>query len=71
MVLVFPPYSWRFSARTLEPTHAIVFDGADLREKAAANPAFGYDLAMRIGKVLLQRLNAVRAVLVDFHGVTE
>ena len=67
----FPPYCWRFSARTLEATEAITFDGRALREQAAQNPAFGYDLAMRVSKVLLQRLNAVRAVLVDFHGVTE
>jgi CRP-like cAMP-binding protein len=67
----FPPNCWRFSARTLEATEAIAFDGRTLRERAKSNPVFGYDLAMRAGNVLLQRLNAVRAILVDFHGVTE
>jgi len=30
----FPPYCWRFSARTLEATEAITFDGRALREQA-------------------------------------
>ena len=68
---LFPPYRWCFTARTLDPTEASVIDARFLRDCMKANHEFGHEIAMRIGQVLWIRLQAARALLVDFHGVTE
>jgi CRP/FNR family cyclic AMP-dependent transcriptional regulator len=46
---LFPPYQWHFGARAVEPTEAVIFKADALRNKAKENPAFGYDLALRVG----------------------
>ena len=38
---LFPPHQWQFSARAVEPTEAVVFEGNALRNKAKETPAFG------------------------------
>ena len=68
---LYPPYRWRFTARPLEKTEFTALNARILRERISQNREFGYELAMRIGQVVLQRLQATRALLVDFHGVTE
>lgn len=65
---LFPPYRWSFDARTLEPVGAISVDSACLRDKADADPAFGYELMKRLGAVVLQRLAATRVRLLDLYG---
>lgn len=64
----FPPYEWHYSARAIEPTEMIAFQASTLRENAAAHCGFGYDLAMRIGQIMLQRLQATRLQLLDVYG---
>lgn len=61
---LFPPYTWHSTIRAVEQTDAIGWSTADLRKKAAANPAFGYDLACRLSRILHQRLNATYDQLV-------
>jgi hypothetical protein len=39
-----------------------------LRDKAEQNHDFGYDLIKRVSKLLLQRLQETRLLLVDFCG---
>jgi len=68
---LYPPYRWRFTARPLEQVEVTAFDVRILRERVKQNHEFGYELAMRIGQVVWQRLQATRALLVDFHGITE
>ncbi len=68
MSWLFPPYRWSFDARTLEPVGAISVDAACLRDKAEADPAFGYELMKRLGAVLLGRLEATRIRLLDLYG---
>lgn len=68
---LFPPCRWHFSALTLEPTEVTAFDARALRARVKENPEFGYELAWRTGEVAWQRLQATRALLVDFHGITE
>lgn len=51
-----PPFSWHFQARAIEPTHAIVLDGAHLLVTAEQDTEFGYALMKRIAKILIQRL---------------
>lgn len=66
---LFPPYQWHFSARAAEPTQAIVFDADKLRSLAGDNPAFGYCLAIRVGGMVLHRLQSTRVRLLDLCEV--
>lgn len=62
----FPPHTWRFTARALTPTQTISFNVAALREHANANHDFGYDLAVRMGQLMHERLKAACALLEDY-----
>lgn len=62
----YPPHSWRFSARALTATDAIVFDVRALRAHADENHDFGYDLAIRVGQLMHERLKAACALLEDY-----
>ncbi len=64
--LVSPP-RWHFGAVAVEPATAIELDVATLRELAAAHPDFGYALMSRFLQVLLDRLQATRARLLDLY----
>jgi CRP/FNR family cyclic AMP-dependent transcriptional regulator len=64
---LFPPYRWHFSARSHGVTDAVAFDARVLRQYAEANHGYGYELAMRVGQVMLQRLQATREQLVHFY----
>lgn len=61
---LFPPYTWNFSARSLEPGRAIFFYGTWLRERCAEEPALGYELMKRTSAVLVRRLQVTRQELV-------
>lgn len=65
---LFPPYTWKFTARSTDASELIAFGAASLREKAEENAAFGYDLVMRVAKVLSERLQATRRQLLDFYA---
>ena len=65
---LFPPYRSHFDARALTPVRATQFDGACLRNKCAADPAFGYDLVSRFAQVLIERLQWTRLRLLDIYG---
>lgn len=62
-----PPYRWHFGAVVLAPTVAIALDTGQLRAWAERDPSFGYSLALRLLGVLLDRLNATRARLLDLY----
>lgn len=64
---LYPPYQWQFSARALEPVEAVAFGAASLREKADENHDFGYDLLLRVGRVMLETLQGTRRKLVEFY----
>lgn len=63
---LYPPYRWQFNARVVDPVEAVAFGALSLREKTEENHDFGYDLAMRVGHVMLLRLQATRRRLVEF-----
>jgi CRP/FNR family cyclic AMP-dependent transcriptional regulator len=65
---LFPPYQWHFSAHSSDATEAIVFGAKLLRDEAEQNHDFGYELTRRVSKMLLQRLQETRLLLVDFYG---
>jgi CRP/FNR family transcriptional regulator, cyclic AMP receptor protein len=68
---LFPPHQWHFSARAVEPTEAVVFKADALRKKAKETPAFGYDLALRVGGIMLRQLQATRIRLLDICEVSQ
>jgi len=67
---LFPPYTWHFTARALEPAELIALGANYLRDKADESPVFGRELVMRVSKILLQRLQATRLQLLDFYAPT-
>jgi len=60
---LFPPYTWNFTARSIEPVRAVFFYGTWLRDRCDAEPAFGYDLMKRTAAVAIRRLQATRQQL--------
>jgi hypothetical protein len=64
---LYSPYQWQFSARALDPVEAVAFGAASLREKADEHHDFGYDLLLRVGRVMLETLQGTRRKLVEFY----
>ncbi|WP_433715869.1 Crp/Fnr family transcriptional regulator [Nocardia sp. CA-084685] len=62
-----PPYRWHFGAHTVEPVLAIEFDSARLTELADLDPVFGRALNRMLLEVVLERLQATRARLLDLY----
>lgn len=56
---LFTPEKVHFSAKALEPVKAIFVYGTLLRSRFAESPQLGYELAIRTGKVMLERLESV------------
>jgi len=65
---MFPPYVWHFTARAIEPTKAIFFYCAILREYSEKNHSLGYQLFKRITPVMLRRLQAARKKTLSIHN---
>ena len=57
---LFPPYTWHFDARALEPTQAIFFYGTWLRDQCEQDRNFGYEVMKRVAGVVIERLQAER-----------
>lgn len=57
---LFPPYTWHFDARAVEPTDAIFLYGTRVRELCDSNHDLGYDLMNRTANILIDRLMNVR-----------
>ena len=62
---LFPPYRWHFTARAIEPTTAIFFDGDVLRQHYNEDITLGHDLSQRICKVMVHRLQTTRRKLIE------
>ncbi|MEW6157166.1 MAG: cyclic nucleotide-binding domain-containing protein [Verrucomicrobiota bacterium] len=60
---LFPPFTWHFTARALEPTTVIVLSGAHLLVAAERDHEFGFELMKRIAQIVIQRLQATRKCL--------
>jgi CRP/FNR family transcriptional regulator, cyclic AMP receptor protein len=65
---LFPPYRWCFDASAYQVTDALVFPSQTLRSYAEKDHDFGYELIIRLVRVMLQRLQATRLKLADFYG---
>jgi CRP/FNR family transcriptional regulator, cyclic AMP receptor protein len=64
---LYPPRVWAFDARCLGQTRAVRVDADHLRRLIDDDPAFGRDLALRMGRVVVERLQFARAQLVEAH----
>jgi len=60
---LFTPESLHFTARALEPVTAVFFFGTLLREDCDLEPGLGYQLSLRAGRVMMQRMEAVIRIL--------
>jgi CRP-like cAMP-binding protein len=68
---LYPPYRWHFGATAIEPTEAVVLDARRLREEMRENHDIGYAIAMRVGQLTLERLQATRMRLLELYDVPE
>jgi CRP/FNR family transcriptional regulator, cyclic AMP receptor protein len=60
-----PPHQWRFGAVAAQPTQAFVFDAPAVRAACDSDPVLGYELSRRFSAVIVRRLQATRARLID------
>ncbi|MBK9140743.1 MAG: Crp/Fnr family transcriptional regulator [Verrucomicrobia bacterium] len=65
---LFPPYRWHFTARALEATEAFEWNTAFLTQQSQTDPRFGYQIAARLTRVLLERLRATTRTMMDFYA---
>jgi CRP/FNR family cyclic AMP-dependent transcriptional regulator len=59
------PHQWRFGAVATQPMQAFEFDARAVRAACDGDPALGYELSRRFSVVMLRRLQATRARLLD------
>ncbi len=62
---LFAPFVWRFQARAIEPTNALVLDGGHLLVASETDHAFGYELMTRISQTIIRALQATRKRLLE------
>jgi CRP-like cAMP-binding protein len=67
---MFPPYVWQFTARPVEPTTALFFCAAILREYCERDHSLGYELLKRISAVMVTRLQAAHDQMLSLHSNT-
>ena len=65
---MFPPYVWQFSARSVEPTTALFFYAAVLREYCEKDHSLGYELLKRISAVMVTRLQAAHDQMLSIYS---
>ena len=64
---MFPPNTWHFTARAVEPTTAIFFYGTILREYREKDHLLGYELLKRMTVVMNRRMQAARNKMLAIH----
>ena len=64
---MFPPHTWHFTARAIEPTTAIFFYGTILREYCEKDHSLGYELLKRMSVVMNRRMQAARNKMLAIH----
>jgi CRP-like cAMP-binding protein len=65
---MFPPYIWQFTASAVEPTTALFFYAAILREYCEKDHSLGYELLKRISAVTVTRLQAAHDQLLALYS---
>jgi CRP-like cAMP-binding protein len=62
---LFPPYLWHYDARAIEPTTTLFFNGEVLHQFCKDNLTLGHELFKRMSQVMVRRLQASRAKLIE------
>jgi CRP/FNR family cyclic AMP-dependent transcriptional regulator len=65
---MFPPYVWQFSARAIEPTTALFFYAAILREYCEKDHSLGYELLKRVSAVMVTRLQGAHNQMLSLYS---
>lgn len=65
---IFPPYRWTADVHAVGDTRMLAVDGACLRDKCEADPAFGYRVMKAFARVMGHRLEATHLRLLDLYG---
>lgn len=65
---MFPPYVWQFTAHAIEPTNALFFYAAILREYCEKDHSLGYELLKRISAVMVTRLQAAHDQMLSLYS---
>ena len=65
---MFPPHTWHFTARAVEPTTAIFFSGTILREYCEKDHSLGYELLKRMSLVMGRRMQAARKKMLIIYN---
>lgn len=68
---LFPPYRWHYHARAIRPTTAVFFDGTALRQFCNEDHSLGHELFKRMSEVMMRRLHATRAKLIEALNQTQ
>jgi len=63
-----PPSLWRFGAVTTQPMQAFEFDGRAVRAAYDSDPSLGYELSWRVIGLVVRRLEATHARLIDAYA---
>jgi CRP/FNR family transcriptional regulator, cyclic AMP receptor protein len=64
---LYPPRTWAFDARCLTATSLWALDGEHLRRLMDEDAVLGRELALRIGRLVAERLHFARVQLLDIH----
>ena len=62
---LFPPYLWHYDARAIAPTTAVFLEGAILHQACNEDLTLGHELFKRMSEVMVRRLQASRAKLIE------
>ena len=65
---LFGPHRWRFGGVAGTPVRAIEFDGRLVRTLGAVDPSMGYELTRRFAGLVVDRLEATQARLMELSG---
>jgi CRP/FNR family cyclic AMP-dependent transcriptional regulator len=64
---MFPPHTWNFTARAVEPITAIFFYGTILREYCERDHSLGYELLKRMSLLIYGRMQVARNKMLTSH----
>jgi CRP/FNR family transcriptional regulator, cyclic AMP receptor protein len=62
---LFPPYLWHYDARATKPTTTLFLDGEVLHQSCKDDLTLGHELFKRMSQVMVRRLQASRAKLIE------
>jgi len=62
---IFPPYTWHFSARAIEPTTALFFNADRLHKYCNEDLTLGHELFKRMSQVMVRRLQKSRSKMIE------